>query len=100
MFLINPAGEYPRHIGDLIAEHPDYVDGVTLPDGWVEVLPGVMPFIPKHKKIVELPPAQNADGEFVRQFDVVDMTAAEIEQFESTRLEPETEEEASGKLDL
>ena len=26
--------------------------------------------------------------------------AAEIEQFESTRLEPETEEEASGKLDL
>lgn len=92
MYLINPANEYPRHIADLTAEHPDYVEGQPLPDGWVEVLPGVIPFIGKHKKVVELPPAQNSDGNFVRQFEVIDMTEAEIAQFESTRLEPDTEE--------
>lgn len=68
MYLINPNNEYPRHIGDLLAEHPDWTEGQPLPDGWIEVLPGEPP-IPNYKQYVkELPIAQDENGRWIRQF--------------------------------
>jgi hypothetical protein len=78
MYLINPNNEYPRHIGDLLAEHPDWTETEPLPDGWIEVLPGELP-LPTYKQFVrELPIAQNENGQWVRQFELADLPADQI----------------------
>lgn len=42
--FINPNNEYPRHVGDILLEDPNY-DGVNLPAGWkaVEVVSAPAP---------------------------------------------------------
>jgi hypothetical protein len=78
MYLINPQNEYPRHIGDLQAEHPDWQPGQELPDGWVEVLEGELPSPSMTQFIRELPIAQNQEGRWVRQFELADVPADEM----------------------
>lgn len=34
MLYISPDNQYPRHIGDIQLEHPDYQKGDPLPEGW------------------------------------------------------------------
>lgn len=42
LYIVNGT-DYPRHIGDLLLEHPDYKDGDPLPDGWETVTRVEMP---------------------------------------------------------
>ena len=78
MYLINPNNEYPRHIGDLQAAHPNWQPGQDLPEGWIEVLPGQTPS-PTYKQFVrELPIAQNENGQWVRQFELADLPIDQI----------------------
>lgn len=82
MYLINPNGEYPRHIGDLLLEHPDWVSGDELPEGWTEVAPGEIPTIDESKQLwFEIEP-QEIDGVWTRQFSVRKLTAKEIAAIE------------------
>lgn len=100
MYLIDPDGNYPRHIGDLVLEHPDWTETQPLPAGWLEVLPGELPS-PNYKQFVrELPIAQNAEGQWVRQFELADLPADQIPDDETmaailaarARMQGETEE--------
>lgn len=83
MYLINPNNEYPRHIGDLQAEHPNWQPGQDLPDGWIEVLPGEPP-TPNYKQYVkEMPLAQNEQGQWIRQFKLATIAKDEIPDAET-----------------
>ena len=42
LYIVN-GSDYPRHIGDLLLEHPTYTDGDPLPDGWEVVNKTEMP---------------------------------------------------------
>lgn len=77
-YFIAPNGDYPRHIGDIQREHPDFVEGAVLPDGWVEVAYGTIPDIDAEIQTwFEVAPKQ-IDGVLTRQFEVRDLTAEEI----------------------
>jgi hypothetical protein len=78
MYLINPNNEYPRHVADLQAEHPGWEPGQELPEGWVEVLTGELPTPSMTQFIRELPIAQNESGEWVRNFELVDLPEDEM----------------------
>ena len=79
MRLINAQGEYPRHIGDIQLENPDWEEGNDLPAGWTEVFP------PKEKPVVgEFEVAEEqypieVDGVMVENWTVRPMTEEEIE---------------------
>lgn len=78
MLLINPQGEYPRHIGDLQLEYPDWNLGDSLPDGWVEVAYSEFPTeIPTDFIVEELAPTKTDNG-WVQTWNVRPMTTDEI----------------------
>jgi hypothetical protein len=55
---ISPNNEYPRHIGDLVIEHPDFQDGDEIPNGWKLVLPTEMPVAEVGYVVYEIDPIQ------------------------------------------
>jgi hypothetical protein len=78
MYLIDSYGEYPRFLGDLLIDHPDWKIGDELPTGWQEVAEGVMPIYDEATQIcVELKP-DLVDGILTRNFDVRSLTSEEI----------------------
>ena len=79
MIYINPKGEYPRHIGDIQLEHPDFKEGDTLPEGWVKVQQAERPAVGTDELVYEGFPNE-VNGEFVQNWQVRDMTAEEIER--------------------
>lgn len=71
MYFIDPEGNYPRHVGDLQLQHPEWsVDNDKLPEGWIEVTEGILPEIPKGFALIELQP-KKINEKYVRQFDLV-----------------------------
>jgi hypothetical protein len=77
MYLIDPNGNYPRHMGDLLLEVPEWQETDALPPGWVDVAPGVIPaFDSATQTFDELPPAL-VDGVLTRQFAVRNLTTEE-----------------------
>jgi len=79
MIYINPQGEYPRHIGDIQLEHPNYKAGDTLPDGWVKVAEADRPTVGKDKIAYEDTPVE-VDGVMTQNWVVRDMTQEEIDR--------------------
>lgn len=70
-YFIDPDGNYPRHIGDVKRDNPDWnPETDELPDGWSEVAAGVIPDIPEGFYLNELAPAF-VDGVLTRQFEVL-----------------------------
>lgn len=76
MLLITPSGEYPRHIGDLWLEHPDYKEGDPLPDGWQLVKPVDRPVPDTYEIVYEDSPIE-VDGQLVQNWQIRPMTDAE-----------------------
>jgi len=79
MLYINPEGEYPRHIGDIQLEHPNFKEGDALPEGWVQVAEADRPEPQTDKIIFEDFPVE-VDGVMTQNWQVRDMTAEEIER--------------------
>lgn len=80
MLLINPENEYPRHIGDLLNDHPDWKEGDALPEGWQEVAyADEYPTSDINQVVYETEPTL-IDGILTQTFAVRDMTAEEIER--------------------
>lgn len=79
MQLINPQGEYPRHIGDLQLEHSNWQIGDPLPEGWVEVADATMPE-PQADQIVYEDFPVEIDGVMTQNWQVRAMTAEEMER--------------------
>lgn len=76
--FISPQGEYPRHIGDIQIEHPDYEYGQAIPDGWIEV---ALTPVPQHDSethtLIELPPVE-IDGVVTQQWATRPYTEEEL----------------------
>lgn len=78
MLYISPTNEYPRHIGDIKIEHPDYKDGEPLPDGWIHVEESEYPDFVAGKAIFELEPKE-IDGKYYQSFSYRDLTLDEVD---------------------
>ena len=77
--FITPQGEYPRHIGDLLLAHSDWVEGTSLPEGWVEVAyANEIPVAEVNQVVYEVAPSV-IDGVLTQTFASRDLTAQEIE---------------------
>lgn len=80
MLLIDPQGNYPRHIGDIVLANPGWEEGQALPEGWIYVNPSE---IPTHdmttQKLEELAPALAEDGQYYQTWNVREFTAEELE---------------------
>lgn len=79
MLFIDPQGNYPRHIGDVVVANPDWQEGQALPEGWIYVNPSE---IPAHdintEKIEELYPTQGEDGQYYQTWNVRGFTEEEL----------------------
>lgn len=79
MIYISPKNEYPRHIGDIQLEHPDFKEGDALPEGWVKVEEAERP-TPSTEQIVYEDFPVEVDGVMTQNWKVRDMTPEEIER--------------------
>lgn len=76
--FISPDNQYPRYIGDILIEHPDF-DGVNLPDGWVAVEPTERPHTGENDIAYEVSP-QVVDGVYKQTWAIRPVTEEEIER--------------------
>lgn len=77
MLLKTPNGDYPRFLGDLWLEHPDYKEGEPLPDGWVQVEYTPRPEVDEDSKAVEIEPVLQ-DGVLYQAWEIQPLTEYEI----------------------
>lgn len=78
MLFINPENEYPRFIGDLQIEHPDWEVGDTIPDGWTEVAYATeYPTAGQDEKVVEVEPTV-VNGVLTQTYAIQPMNEEEI----------------------
>lgn len=77
MLLIDPENNYPRFIGDLRLDHPNWEQGDALPEGWHEVTPiSELPTKADDEAWQEDAPIL-VDGKYVQQVSVRPMTDEE-----------------------
>lgn len=80
MLFIDPNGNYPRYMGDLLATNPGWVEGQAIPDGWIYVNEVSAPnFNASVEKLEELEPAPREDGQYYQTWNVRSLTEAELE---------------------
>jgi hypothetical protein len=77
--FISAKNEYPRYIGDLQIEHPDFVAGDTLPHGWVKVTEAPYPEGQTDKVVYEEFPIE-IDGVMTQNWVTREPTDEEIER--------------------
>jgi len=75
---INPQGEYPRHIGDIQLEFPEYKQGDDLPTDWIQVQESELPEVGVNQVVYETYPVKT-NGVWYQTFEVRDLTAEELE---------------------
>jgi hypothetical protein len=74
--FISPDNEYPRYIGDVQREQPDF-DGENLPEGWKPVIDVETPLLEEDETLVEDFPAL-VDGQYYRSLSKRKITAEEL----------------------
>lgn len=82
--FINSQNEYPRHIGDLLLEHPDWKEGEELPEGWKAVVEVEYPEVGENETVDEKAP-KLIDGVMTQVFEVRPFTAEELERIEAPK---------------
>ena len=83
MLFINPNGDYPRHIGDIQIDYPDYRPGDSLPEGWKEVAYAEnWPTVGKYEVIYETEPTL-INGKLTQNFQIRPMTPDEKEEVDA-----------------
>lgn len=88
MLFIKNGTEYPRHVGDIESENPDWELGQALPEGWALVQETALPTKTTSQRVEELSP-ELVDGVWSQRWQVVDLTEAELSA-EPTSLYPKT----------
>lgn len=76
--FINPDGQYPRHMGDILIEHPDF-NGTDLPAGWSLVQEVERPTVGEDEIVYEVSPVL-VDGVYNQSWAVRPVTEEEIER--------------------
>lgn len=91
--FISPDGQYPRHIGDILIEYPDF-DGVNLPNGWNMVQEVDRPTVGENEIAYETSP-EIVNGIYKQSWAIRTVTEEEIEKRNN---HPKTWEEAKKLL--
>lgn len=80
MLLIDPQGNYPRYIGDLLLSDSGWEEGSPLPEGWILVNTSE---IPHHNmsthRLEELRPILAEDGKYYQSWSLSEITLSESE---------------------
>ena len=76
--FINSNNEYPRYIGDVLIEHPDF-DGVNLPEGWKTVEETERPTVEENEIVYEIEP-KLVNGSYRQSWATRAVTEEEIEK--------------------
>lgn len=76
--FIDPNGNFPRYLGDLLIENPSYKEGDSLPAGWIPVIEVEPPAFGKYE-ILELGQPIESNGVYTQTWQVRAMTTAEKE---------------------
>jgi hypothetical protein len=76
--FISPNNEYPRYVGDILIEHPDF-DGVNLPDGWKSVESTDRPLVGQDEIAYEVEP-ELSNGSYKQSWAIRPLTTEEIEK--------------------
>ena len=84
MLLINPKGEYPRHLGDLQLAHKSWQVGDALPAGWVEVKESDRPIAPDGQVCYEAYPKE-INGVMTQTWEVRPMTSDELARYNAPK---------------
>jgi hypothetical protein len=80
MLFIDPQGNYPRHIGNIVVLNSEWQEGQALPEGWIYVNPLDIPaYDLATQKLEELAPTLSEDGQYYQTWNVRDLTAEELE---------------------
>jgi len=79
--FIDSQGNYPRHIGDLLLEHPDY-NGTDLPEGWKLVEQTDQP-IPELGHVVLELDFEIVDNNYIQRWATRPLTEQEIASHEA-----------------
>lgn len=79
MIYISPANEYPRHIGDIQLEHPDWKPENPLPEGWKKVEEAPRPTVKETEVAFEGFPVE-VKGVWIQNWEVRELTAEELER--------------------
>lgn len=69
MIYIDPAGNYPRHYGDIMNNNPGWQLNDPLPEGWQEVLEVDAPSLPENYNLIENYPVV-VDGFLTRSYTI------------------------------
>lgn len=79
LIFVDPSGNYPRFIGDLMAATPDWSDGDQFPEGWQVVEETPLPPALPTQKVTEVSPTL-VDGVLKQTWVVSDLTTEELER--------------------
>jgi hypothetical protein len=77
--FIDPAGEYPRFVGDVQLDDPSFELGGVLPEGWKEVQETEIPVAGDGEVVIPADPIE-IDGVWTQQWDVRPLTTDEIKR--------------------
>lgn len=78
--FITDKNEYPRYVGDLLLEYPDWKEGDALPTGWRKVEVLTNPEYDPANEVAETALPVEIDGVLTQQWKVRPMNAEEIER--------------------
>lgn len=84
--FISPNNEYPRYIGDIQLENPEYKINDKLPNGWKLVQDKNIPDVTGDNIVDEQFPILDESGNYVRNFTVRLMTDDEIAANNASKL--------------
>lgn len=78
MSYIKNGRDYPRFIGDILLENPNWIEGDDLPTGWELVTQAKMPVVNKYERLIEdFPILEN--GQWSQVVRVEQFSQAEID---------------------
>lgn len=86
MIFIKNGTEYPRFIGDLENENPGWTLGQSIPSGWAIVQETAQPAISSSQTAKEVFP-RLVDGAWVQSWEIVDLSASELEGLAAAQVE-------------
>jgi hypothetical protein len=87
MIFVGPNGSYPRYVGDLLLEFPDWTTRKKVPAGWERVFETSPPALSNGTALKELFPARLEDGKLYQQWSLVPV---EEDQFDITSVFPKS----------
>jgi hypothetical protein len=80
MLLIDPQGNYPRYIGDLLLANSEWEEGNPLPEGWILVNTSEIPYhnMATHR-LEELYPTLAEDEKYYQSWSLSEISLSESE---------------------